>query len=192
MTRFLAALALSLCVVSCNEDRPSSSSLRGDAPGGADDARGWQLYTSKEGGYSVLLPAPPSESSSVVEAAAGKTTLHLATVSLATMVYMLQYQDLPGNTPLDIKGTFDGARAAASESGGKPIEEKEIFLGEYPGREWLFDVPAIQGRVRARVYLVHRRMYELTTLAQGKDDMPGTATFFDSFKLVQTAPPASP
>src|SRR5262249_3510282 len=68
---------------------------------------------------------------------------------------------------------------------GKSTSSKAIKLQKkYPGREFAFDIPDLEGKGKGRVYIVGDRLYQVTALGtedfMSSDDID---VFFNSFKL---------
>ena len=71
--------------------------------------------------------------------------------------------------------------------GGTFKSESKIELdGKHPGREILADIPSKGGAVRARVYLVGTRLYQIMVVGKkGFEESADTLKFLNSLKLTQ-------
>jgi hypothetical protein len=141
-------------------------------------------FVSKEGGFSVMLPGTPTEST---EEALGQ---HQFQVAFPDGVMIASYQDNPG-----LKGVADAALATglkdAQESvragfDGKVLKSQPIKLAnKYPGLEFECDIPAAGGLYRSRSYLVDGRMYQLVAVGTKEFAIGANAsTFLGSLKLL--------
>jgi hypothetical protein len=155
----------------------------------ADDTPSWERFTSREGGFSVLLPGTPMQRTKSLKTPFGTVnmTMVLAMDPDAGSCYGVVYADFPadlvrpGNTDdiLDAvgMGMVQGAK-------GKLRDTKEIKFGAHPGRELEMELPGGTGIGRARVYLVKGRLYQVLTLLPGDAaQSPEAGRFLDSFKL---------
>jgi hypothetical protein len=152
---------------------------------------GWSDYTSKEGGFSVSLPAGKVMQQDLeVPTPVGKLTIHLHGIELPNDAgaFITMYSDYPA--VVIAAGTdklFDGAKvgaAAGSGKGAKITSESKITFEGHPGREWIIDVPG-QGVLKAHIFLVKNRLYQLIAGGEPtKVPQKDVQAFFDSFKLI--------
>jgi hypothetical protein len=103
--------------------------------------REWQTFQSNEGHFRILFPEPPDVQ---------RTTLSTPTGPIESVRFHKKYRhpqvgfgiDYFDVTPrafneLPLEKRFEGAREGARAGiNGKVVSEKEIKLGNYPGREW--------------------------------------------------------
>ena len=69
---------------------------------------------------------------------------------------------------------------------GTLASEKDIKLGEYPGREIQIDVANGNRLFRVRAYLVDQRLYQVVILGTKENATSKAADkFLDSFKLAE-------
>jgi hypothetical protein len=145
----------------------------------------WVTFSPKEGNFTVKLPGEPEELSQDIGGSKG--AIYGYTEGDAG-VYLVGYVDLP-------EGTVTGDNASevldklVEESGkgeGLVLKSKAITLGKHPGREFIVNVPEIDGSGKCRIYLVGSRLY--LTVAVGTEEFMGNKnvdTFLNSFKLTK-------
>jgi hypothetical protein len=148
---------------------------------------GWETYISNEGRYSILFPGAPQTTSQETATPDGaKLTQYMAFIGTGNDFYMVAYFDIGSST-----WSFDKARdGALGKVNGTLISERNITLGENPGRE--VKVFGKSGDadvfIVARFFRVGERIYLLQylTLKTGNTDTPAQAArCFDSFKVQQ-------
>lgn len=123
----------------------------------------WKEYSSTEGGFSILFPGTPSESSQLVEAAPGvqfKLSIH----SLKTLAeYGVMYADYPipvGDPAVARRVLDNGAKGAVASVNSELLELKEIALDGHPGRYLKERMPRGE-LMRVKMLLVGQRMYQV-------------------------------
>jgi hypothetical protein len=108
-------------------------------------------------------------------------------------MYGIGVADLPipdGETAAQIQDRLDGARDGAVRNiNGTLTSSSSITLGKqkYPGREFHATItkPKV-GQVRARVYLVGKRVYQVIVMGTNEYATSKEATaFLDSFRLTE-------
>ncbi len=154
----------------------------------ADDQPEWKEFASKEGRFKVLMPGTPKQDKAETESDFGKGVLHMNTVQAGKTMYGANYCDFPAEikkTPL--KQVFDSSRdGAVANLEGKLASEKDIKLGEYPGREILIDLAGGKRLFRVRVYLVDQRLYQVVVFGTKEAATAKEADkFLDSFTLAE-------
>lgn len=156
----------------------------GPVGGGAGD------FTSAAGKYRVAFPRAPQQKS---QPGPLGTTVNLALVEERNGVYMVGYTDMPipaGEPPDAVRQRLIGSQnGALANMGGRATSQREIMLqGKYPGRE--FTGTMSKGppgsRIRARIYLVGTRLYQVFVLGNGGISEGAEATrFLDSFAYLE-------
>ena len=165
------------------------------APGAVEPqaADGLIEFTSKEGRFSVRLPAKPVYEKTTVGDA--NEEQHQFLVGREQGAYLVSYQDNPnlaGSGPEGLQRALETGRKILQESfGGELLESEEVTLGDatledgHPGLSVRITIPDAQGEARCRLYLVGTRLYQVMALGvpefTGSDE---TARIVDSFKLV--------
>jgi hypothetical protein len=175
---------------SSSSSPPSASTTAAAATTAAPAASGpalgeWKPYTSAAGRYTVLFPGTPKETDSMMPAAGGQATMHMAIVTVDVKgpdtMFAVAYLDAPGSTPVDAKKGVDGAVEGMAKK-GKVVKSSDIKLdNKYPGREATIELTeeGMTARMRVRVYMVGRRLLELIAVS----DDANAAKFLDSFKV---------
>jgi hypothetical protein len=152
-------------------------------------ASAFTTFTSKEGGFSVLMPGKPTEKVTTAKDPAGRdveTTLFI--VDLKTVAYLASYTERPDLATVTADGKNaaleNGRDAVVKGLNGKLLTDKRITLGNNPGREFQIEVPNL-GVYRSRTYLVGGRFYQVVVM--GPQDVATSKAadqFLDSFKLL--------
>lgn len=151
---------------------------------------GWTTFSSREGGFSVLLPSPPTEQRQTVNTVAGPIEAYFFVVDRQKQdrfVYTVAYSDYPDAVveKRDPGAILDGARDGAVKNvRGRLLSELSLSLGGHPGREINI---AVEGThtIRARLYLVNNRLYQVSVLAPSeKLGSKNVGQFLDSFTLL--------
>ena len=153
----------------------------------------WVNVAPANAGFSVLMPAQPSEKVEKVESRPG-VEHHILTLDTKQAGYVVSYVQLADEVTdaAAVKLMLDRGRdGGIASSGGKLKSEKEIKLNEYLGREWIIELP---GGLLAttRAYWVKLRLYQTVfIISPNASDPPEVtklrqelaATFLDSFSL---------
>jgi hypothetical protein len=145
---------------------------------------GWKMVAPKDAGFSVAMPAAPTEMKQTVTTATGKLIVVVQAAKGPNAAdFVVSYCDFPAG---DLKESEVGQRldqardGAVSKLRGKKRSEEAIKLGAYPGREVVIEK---DGEVVAkmRIYLAKNRLYQVMVLGNGT--VKDTAIFLDSFRL---------
>jgi hypothetical protein len=148
--------------------------------GAQEKPAGFETFTPKSGGFTVLLPGTPKEQTN-------RNGMHLYVVDKGKSAYLASYLDVPALAKADEetqkKALVNGRKAAETNLKGKLVSEKSITLDKkYPGLEYLIDTP--RGYYRSRTYLVKGRLYQVVVVApQEEATSKATDELLDSFKL---------
>jgi hypothetical protein len=162
------------------------------ALGGCDEATGgqnleWLNFESESGRFSVLFPGEPDEQVESVQTAIGVIESQFFMVTLENMAYSVNLADYPPEMIAagDTQQMLDGARdGAVSNVNGELLDEKELTLSGYPGREFKVKVEDEGIVVRARIYLVNERLYVIQALSKERlASSEDIDKFLDSFQL---------
>jgi hypothetical protein len=155
----------------------------------------WKEFSPPGGGYSVLLPGTPTLNNAALQGASGNK--YLLELPRAHLEFAVAHVDFPGGAfaPGSLAVLAGAERdALMRQVNGKLLGERDVMLGNYPGREFQIDA-AGKGVVIERLYLSQRgpvtRVY--LVMVGGKDVRAGTghaAKFLDSFAIL--APPGPP
>jgi hypothetical protein len=144
-------------------------------------------YTSSEYKFKASFPGAPT----IKEQTAVGIRLKIFATEARNGAYMIGVADMPipaNESDAQIQTRLDGARDGAIQNvGGVLATSDRITLdGKYPGREFTANVtkPA-NGVIRARVYLVGTRMYQVMVVGTNSYAHSTEAnTFMSSFKLL--------
>jgi hypothetical protein len=122
-------------------------------------------FRCPEGKFTAFLPAKPRKQN----LNALGVTMKLFVFEERDGAYAVAFADLPlpPNERNDkIQGRLDGARDGMLRNvKGKLTGESRIFLqGKHPGREVRAALPEVNGALRARIYLVGPRLYQVAVM----------------------------
>ncbi|HTU18305.1 MAG TPA: hypothetical protein VMG10_09630 [Gemmataceae bacterium] len=167
---------------------PSTNPPPRPAPSPRTEAA-WTEYTSKEGGFTVRLPAGEvMHQDKPVKAPVGKLTIHIhGTLPGNEEYFITVFYDYPqsamgAGADILLEGAKTGLKAFTK--GAKITKETKIKYGDHPGREWTIIDMAGKGSMKSRVYLVKNRLIQLAVGSGiGKVADKDVQTFFESFKL---------
>ena len=153
----------------------------------------WQEFTTKAGGFSILLPNKPKESTKDLGTEAGAGNLYSFFVELKDVTYGVSYADfpdLPSNfSPQQINELLVSVRKGVVDK-GKLLKERNISLNGYLGKEIEFlDVDGLT--YKTRIYLVKQRVYQEVAVFKNPKLLlsQDTDKFLNSFKIIATEPP---
>ncbi len=151
----------------------------------------WKAFSSRAGGFSVLMPGTPREETEVKEfPIVGKGEVHVFVVVNDSGFYLAGYLEIPGLAQQSeafcdsfgkgfLRTVGDGT---AKGAGGRVVKETDISIGNRPGKEILIEVPA--GIATARAYFIRRRGYQLLAAPTSAADPGNVKKFLDSFKVI--------
>jgi hypothetical protein len=139
-------------------------------------------YAYPAWGFAISLRAPPK----VVEipaSADGATPRRIAlTLIDAGRSYDLSATDASKSTKSDDQILSEVPKAMAEGVGGTLGSETYVATGQVVGREFTIDKPG-QATARVRIFVAHRRLYEIVSQSTLGPDDPEVTTFLDSFQL---------
>lgn len=170
-----------------------------DAPGpGRSDAVWITFAPSSDAGFSVSMPGKPKHQPRVDSLPGGKKLEHhVYVVEVGPCSYALNYIDFPGEVrPAQVAQIFNETRyEGARTRRSRVVEDRDIELNGYPGREWVEEIDgAGEGQIlRMRVYIVGRRFYTLVATRPKNAKNAGDAEkFLTSFQVESGVPVARP
>jgi len=143
-------------------------------------------FSSLEGRFSVLLPNENVERSSFEDTRINGAEANVFTLKAGKAVYLVKYADLSGS--LDnistVEKILDSAcNDKAAGVNGTLSRKLEISIDGFLGREIKVDTP--EQTIRARLYLVKQRLYQLEVIVPlDEGESKAVTTFLDSFKLI--------
>jgi hypothetical protein len=142
----------------------------------------WKEFSSKSGGFTVLLPGAPKEYK------VGDSVRFM--VRMGSTTYGIIYDDFPNLKEADAvavkKNLESGVEATIKSTKGKLLSTKDIKLGDHVGLEFQIELAKEGLHMRARVYLIKGRVYQVIVRAPPDVATSKTATdFLDSFKVTK-------
>jgi hypothetical protein len=148
-----------------------------------------QLFTSREGQFTVSMPTTPEQREVSVEMAGVKIVIHLFVAESAgkDRGYAVNYLDVPGGVvaPADVDALLTKVgRGSVVGMQGRMRKMKDIELGRHPGKEFEADIEG--GAAALRVYYVQGRIYQVIIAGSGLDPASLEAQdFLTSFQLTR-------
>ena len=153
---------------------------------GSEDDVALETFTSKDDGFSILMPGTPELETHTVNTVAGPITVYVYQVESNGIVYQVGYNDYPeeameGLTPEQM---LDGARdGAVANVFGELIAEEIISLNGYPGRQ--INIAVEDNGIRAKIFLVDNRLYQVLVVGpKNKMYYKNVGDVLDSFELI--------
>ncbi len=147
-----------------------------------------ELFSSKDGGFSILLPGKPEFETQTVDTEVGKILMNMYGVENKRMAYLISYsdyniEDIELIGVKEIEEILDGVRDGQVGDNGKLISEKSIQLDNYSGREIVFSNE--EGTIRSRIFLVKNRLYQVLVVSNdNKVNTEEVNKILNSFKLL--------
>lgn len=134
-------------------------------------------------GFSITMPGKPAKEVATVDTPMGPTQMYSYTVEFGSEAYMVSFQDFPPSK-WDFNGAgLDGLRKGYVKLGGRILEEREISMGRYKGREIAF-TDKENRHFRVNAYMVEPRLYQVMYLTTGIIvDSERASKFLGSFVL---------
>jgi hypothetical protein len=155
----------------------------------------WSTYTSNAFGYTIEFPEQPVLSVENVSSEIGNLKMNLCTVKKkrgSNLVYLSNCTEYPEKLVNSdkkedaIKFLFRNAIDATTNNlKATLLSEKEIKMGDYPGREITMNYQNGKAIIKMRLYLVRYYIYTLEVIT--KEKKAGNADidrFLNSFKLI--------
>jgi hypothetical protein len=162
----------------------------------SDDTK-WYAFESKPFGFKVEFPDKPTEKVKVVNTAEGDVNLNMYEYVGAkdntetNFVFLASYVEYPASIDSDNKEKLkeiyrkvvDGM---ATKVNGKILKETTIKLEGFEGVETKVDIKEGAEFLKARIYLIHNKMYMLESVTVSKNEAHNSiAKFMDSFRLIK-------
>lgn len=149
----------------------------------------WKPFSSQEGGFTILMPGSPTEDQRNINTKVGAVPVNsFYVVRPNEALYGVAYADLPKEASLntlDINQLLNSfASGFAQGSGGRVVSQKNIRLGNFPGREIRLQYQ--QGETgRGRIFLANQRLYQVVVITSKESSLPKSIEgFFKSFRLL--------
>jgi hypothetical protein len=151
----------------------------------------YKEFRSKTGNFSVKAPSQLEEQLQTVDTSSGKAEAHTYMAESDGILYVAAYSVFRDEiiNQGDPEEFLNNARDSMLASlNGKLVLETRKSLEDYPGRELVVDMKMVDGKdgvMKARIYLVKNRLYQLMVMADTEQASAGAITIFlDSFKLI--------
>jgi len=151
----------------------------------------WQTFTSRAGGFTVLMPGIPTFTATTAHTVVGAVIENLYSLETPGATFSVEYTDLPGVATFfesDDDLYDDAKEGMLKRTGGKLISYYGIEQVGITGKEIECEIPAAGKlplqRLRASFLLKEKRLYVPSIIIPGgtKDD-PLFARYLDSFRL---------
>jgi WD40 repeat protein len=155
----------------------------------ADSA--WREFTPPGVEGKLLMPGTPRTQNQNQPGFDGPLRMFSVELKHPNSVFMFGHARLPAWNvgQLTLEQRFEGARQGmlANTKGATFVSQRDIRLGEHPGREYVFDIQK-KGKMVVRLYLVGRDLYMLLVGGDGFEaNNLDVVKFLNSFRL--TGPP---
>jgi len=148
-------------------------------------------FTSTEWKFKAKFPGKPDTKQ---QAGPFNTKLNMFMTTARDGGFMIGVADMPipeGESPAEVQARLDGSRdGAVSNIGGTLQSSSAVTLqGKYPGREFTAKLPPPpkgpkEGIVRAKIYLVGKRLYQIMVIGTTSfATSPSANEFLDSFQV---------
>ncbi|WP_353929170.1 hypothetical protein WJM97_12645 [Okeanomitos corallinicola TIOX110] len=155
----------------------------------------WSVFSSTAGGFKILMPGQPTETTQKVKTKTGEIEVNMFTVerqeegtkyTVAYIDYPQEYIDLLIKKNLVEQAIDTGKNTALDSAKGTIISEEKITLDGYLGKEINYTKPG-QRVTKHRIFLVRNRLYQVSAesdQAKQKYLTKSISGFCDSFKLL--------
>lgn len=147
-------------------------------------------FVSEDGKFSVTAPVLLEEKPQTIDVNYGKVDAHTFIAEKEGIAYVVAYTDFQDEViqKSDQTQLLNAARDSMIGSvEGKLALETVVSLGETLGREVVIQYTRpdnTSATLKARVFMVKSRLYQVMTLAEkGAESDPAITAFFDSFRL---------
>jgi hypothetical protein len=129
------------------------------------------------------MPSKPEYQTQTIDLDEGPTTLHLYSANRGGTAYFATYNDY-ASVEEGQAAILAGARDGALKGGERSLlSEKDITLGDYPGKE--IQVKDPNGTIMTvRSYLVDKRLYQVIVAKQEEGLTKEDQEFLDSFDIL--------
>ncbi len=141
----------------------------------------WEEYSSPEGGFSVLMPGPPTKESHEQKTRQGVITFNAVVANRPHASYLAAWADVPPGLPIDLDAFL---KSLVLQYQGTVQQKREVELAGRPGLAFVLKTNNPQGQVVGRVYHVKDRLYQLLVVGHEAGRPAEAEKFFDTFKLV--------
>lgn len=148
------------------------------------------VFSSKEGGFSVETSSIPKQKRERVTTPDGPVDIHTLTFEMQNppAEYWVVYIDYPAPTVRQkgvgqlLKEARDGS---VNNVRGRLLKERDILLGGYPGKEIEYEEEAAGEEVyKSKMCLVKQRLYIVLVTASRGGSQEHAEKFLNSFRLL--------
>ena len=157
----------------------------------------WKPFSSQDGGFRVLMPGTPTQEKRTTKTNFGSLPVNVFSVIRENEAgYLVSYLDFPRDIALNSRELNQSLSAIATGfaqgSGGKLVSQRNIRLGNFPGREIRLQFE--QGVIgRGRLYLINKRMYVVMAITNKERYLTKSIEgFLNSFQLVNNSTATAP
>jgi hypothetical protein len=140
-------------------------------------------YAYPAWGFAISFRAPPTVTDIPASPDGARPHKMVATLTDAGRAYDLSVTDVSVSTKSDDVFLGEIPRSMAEGVGGALGPVTYVAAGQIVGREFKVDKPG-QATARTRVFVTHRRLYEIVAQSTLGPDDPEVTTFLDSFRLL--------
>lgn len=151
-------------------------------------AQEWKTYVAGQDGFSVKVPGQPKRIANTIPSAFGPVKLIFHGFSVDKLAFFASFYDLPPTWTGDVDKALDGERnRGLGNTGCELVSEKPVDVAGVKGRDVVADQTTGTQRVRARNFVIGRRLYSLILIGPRDETADAVAKeFFDSFALTPT------
>lgn len=152
----------------------------------------WTPFTSKGGGFSVEVPAKPTETETHEKSFIGTITNHILTSEAGKDRFTVDYSDIP-----HMALRFAGADTIYSHAEGallkktfsKSVSNTDVTIGGHKGKQLIYDTPPVDGHPEMRgdaiLLLVDDRLYVIDAVVPESESEEKAKRFLASFALTK-------
>jgi hypothetical protein len=151
-------------------------------------------FRSEDGGFTILLPEVPQQEQVQNKDQKGQDYQQTQyQVDSENGAIVISFQDNPQlvNASLaEANAALEKGRDVLLKLANGPVQiDEPIRLTEkHPGRAFAADIPAMQGHIRARMYLIKGRLYQILVVGTSDFAKSDESTkILESFKLLTDA-----
>jgi hypothetical protein len=155
-------------------------------PSNAADEK-WKVFRLPEGVIACQMPGDPESERKTIDTPNGPMEVVIYKLVHPTKAFMISLAKLPPNV---LKGTtaqiLDNSRdgVVKSTDGSELINEKQIKIEKYPGRELLIKHPE-GAYLHYRIFIVNDFLVQAIAIVESENKTVETNRFFSSLKLLK-------
>ncbi|MCI0641537.1 MAG: hypothetical protein L0Y72_28580 [Gemmataceae bacterium] len=145
-------------------------------------------FTSEADNFKAKMPGTPKQQTQSVKGFSVKTyTVESRDGGMIVSVTDMSSIIPPGESDEKIQDRLDGSQAGAvGNIGASLINSQKRTLGKHSGREFSANLPNNKGKMRSRIYLVDRKLYQVMVIGTASHADSANATgFLESFALLK-------